>query len=487
MSAADKPGYAFRYFTYNGHTYYGSLGNPADIPITVDGTLTAYYDVLVYHDLTVSAGSGGTTNPAPDTYTYTCPSDHAVRAVPNSGKVLDYWLLDGQNSGNRYLINVGMYTADRTLHAVFTDRPSYSFSTDLNDYSGTFNPPLVENPYDLTGYQPDGYYATINSYEPYQTYGYIEAVLNEQTTGHVFLFGYCYGPSALSVSVSNDGQSWTSLGVTEFTTTPGWVYCGASLTPFSYVKLEGAGSTCDTVYVDSIHVEPPTYHALAISSSTGGYTVPSGNPQYLYGTDAGVQAYTESGYQFDYWLLDDTYAGNNPYIEVPMYSDHTLEAVFSEIPPPQEYYLTILGRREEELMPFYVWIDDSGIGWMDTGTYVYSGEHKIEVEQEYAYYVFSYFDVDGAYVDYYNPTWVDVQSDMTIIANYDYAYWFLEMMVLVNEKGMTVQQAFNVVQAKYNLTTSHFDSLQNVDWANQYQALQSSHKLDAVSIDPQLK
>ena len=118
---------------------------------------------------------------------------------------------------------------------------------------------------------------------------------------------------------------------------------------------------------------------------------------------------------------------------------------------------------------------------MDTGTYVYSGSHKIEVEQEYAYYVFSYFDVDGAYVDYYNPTWVDVQSDMTIIANYDYAYWFLEMMVLVNEKGMTVQQAFDIVQTKYNLTTSHFDSLSQVDWATQYQTLKNNHKLDKIT------
>ena len=203
--------------------------------------------------------------------------------------------------------------------------------------------------------------------------------------------------------------------------------------------------------------------------------------QYLLGTNVTVQATPYGGYEFDYWLLDSNYAGSSSSIIVNMDGDHSLQAVFDELPPPPEYYLTILGRRDWELMPFYVWVDDEGLDFMDTGTFVESGSRKIEVEQEFAYYVFVYFDVDGEYNDYSNPTWIDVQSDMTITANYDYAYWFLEMMVLVNEKGLSVEQAFDLVQAKHNLTTTHFDCLKDVDWVSQYQVLKSTHKLDRVT------
>ena len=70
---------------------------------------------------------------------------------------------------------------------------------------------------------------------------------------------------------------------------------------------------------------------------------------------------------------------------------------------------------------------------------------------------------------------------MTIVANYDYAYWFLEMMVLVNEKGLSVEQAFDLVQAEHSLSAGHFDCLKDVDWGTQYQVLMSTHKLDGVT------
>ena len=51
--------------------------------------------VKIGHTLTISAGSGGTTDPAPGTDTYDDGSSVTVTASPNSNYAFDYWILDG--------------------------------------------------------------------------------------------------------------------------------------------------------------------------------------------------------------------------------------------------------------------------------------------------------------------------------------------------------------------------------------------------------
>lgn len=374
VSVPDKEGYAFSHFSYNGQTYYG---RPANIPITTNGVLTAHYNLLVYHNLTISSGSGGTTDPSPGIYSCVETSDFNVKAIPNSGKVLNYWRLDGtQNLGNSYLLTL-MMDAEHTLEAFFTNRPSYSFAVDVDYYSEPSNPSLVEHPYKLTGYQPDGYYSTINSYEPYQAYGTISAVLNEQSTGYISVYGY--GSGALLVEISNNGISWTSMGNRYFSATPQWVDCGFSESPFSYIRLTGAGSSMDTVYVDSIRVEPPIYYTLWLSSSGGGYTTPSGTPGYVAGTYAYVQAHEHAGWYFYQWLIDGYPAGYDPEIYVYMDDDHTLEAVFYEY----EYSLTINSGEGGTTSP------GAGVYWYTHGTQVY-----VEAFEDYGY-DFSHWVLNG--------------------------------------------------------------------------------------------
>jgi hypothetical protein len=81
------------------------------------------YDALVKspvtYTLTISSTTGGTTNPAPGTYTYPEETRVNVTAIPTTGYILDHWELNGANIGNPNPIQVTM-DADHTLQAVFT-------------------------------------------------------------------------------------------------------------------------------------------------------------------------------------------------------------------------------------------------------------------------------------------------------------------------------------------------------------------------------
>jgi len=76
-------------------------------------------------------------------------------------------------------------------------------------------------------------------------------------------------------------------------------------------------------------------YTLTITATTGGTTSPSpGNHVYSSGTNVPVTVTPQDGYQFDHWELDGFDVGSaNPYT-VTMNANHTLHAVFKEVPPP---------------------------------------------------------------------------------------------------------------------------------------------------------
>lgn len=91
------------------------------------------------------------------------------------------------------------------------------------------------------------------------------------------------------------------------------------------------------------HYTPnPTYYTLSISATGGGYTSPSGNQQYLSGSNAQVISYPDSGKVLGYWLKDGSSVGYSTSINVYMDAPHTLQAVFvSE--PTYKYVSSIAG------------------------------------------------------------------------------------------------------------------------------------------------
>lgn len=76
---------------------------------------------------------------------------------------------------------------------------------------------------------------------------------------------------------------------------------------------------------------------LVITRTAGGTTIPSpGEHSYSQGSTAEVTAIPDSGYRFDHWELDGSYPGHQNLITVTMDTDHTLHAVFAEVPPVVE-------------------------------------------------------------------------------------------------------------------------------------------------------
>ena len=91
------------------------------ITVNTGGTYTAYYQAK--YTLTITATSGGTTNPAPGTYTYWQGTVVSVTAIPNPGYILDHWELDGAPAGSQNPISITMNT-NHNLHAVFKSKYS---------------------------------------------------------------------------------------------------------------------------------------------------------------------------------------------------------------------------------------------------------------------------------------------------------------------------------------------------------------------------
>jgi hypothetical protein len=72
----------------------------------------------INYTLTITATTGGTTNPPPGNYTYPAGSIIQATAIPNTNYTLDYWELNGVNIGRTNPVSL---TMDRnyTLQAVF--------------------------------------------------------------------------------------------------------------------------------------------------------------------------------------------------------------------------------------------------------------------------------------------------------------------------------------------------------------------------------
>ena len=73
-----------------------------------------------YYTLTIAAGSGGTTSPAPGTYEYAEGTPVTVTALPRPGFTFKYWVLDGTTKyGNPITVTMN---SDHVLKAYFKEK-----------------------------------------------------------------------------------------------------------------------------------------------------------------------------------------------------------------------------------------------------------------------------------------------------------------------------------------------------------------------------
>ena len=100
------------------------------------------------------------------------------------------------------------------------------------------------------------------------------------------------------------------------------------------IELFAESNPGDSAFINIIPIIVPR-HTLAISSTSGGTTDPVPD-SYLYdeGIVVSVTAIPDSGHHFDYWELDEVNVGLANPIDVTMDADHTLHAIFKEVPSP---------------------------------------------------------------------------------------------------------------------------------------------------------
>jgi len=134
LTAQSVSGYNFNYWDVDGASQ-GSGVNPITVVMNAPHTATARYTPIITYTLKIETTTGGTTNPAPGTYTYNAGSQVHVTAVPSSGYVFDHWELNGTNVGTATTYTVTM-NANYVLKAFFRSAPP-PLSVSINPMSGS--------------------------------------------------------------------------------------------------------------------------------------------------------------------------------------------------------------------------------------------------------------------------------------------------------------------------------------------------------------
>ena len=123
LTAQSVTGYNFNYWDVEGVSQ-GSGINPITVVMDAPHTATAHYTVqVITYNLKIETTTGGTTTPAPGTYTYTAGSNVEVTAIPDSGYVFDHWELNGINVGTALTYTVHMDN-NYVLKAFFESAPT---------------------------------------------------------------------------------------------------------------------------------------------------------------------------------------------------------------------------------------------------------------------------------------------------------------------------------------------------------------------------
>jgi hypothetical protein len=158
----------------------------------------------------------------------------------------------------------------------------------------------------------------------------------------------------------------------------------------------------------------PTYYTLSISSSGGGYTVPTGDQQVLSYNYAHVEAVADPGWTLNHWLLDGYNVGSDPSIDVYMDGPHSLQAVFSE--GVVYHWLTVNAYDiyYQQWIDAGVWVDGYGGGYGTMTVQVPEGWRAVGADEwYYPLYLVGFSDGYG------NGASRPIYSDTTITAYYD--------------------------------------------------------------------
>jgi len=323
-----------------------------------DRTLTANYEEIIEHSLIIATTAGGTTDPAPGTYTYSEGTAVSVTAIPYSGYKFSHWIVDVGQQRTENPISIVMDT-DHSLTAYFEEIPVEHTLTIYTVEGGTTDPApgsyvypegtsvsvraIPDAGYEFDYWMLDGVKRTENPItvvmdKDYALKAYfkkipaiytltVETTVGGTTSPAPGIYDYVEGTSVQVAATPDEGYNFHH-----------WILDGGTYTANPITVLMNRDHTITAYFSEFVPPPPPTYK-LNISSTIGGTTDPApGVYEYEAGYTIIVTAIPDEGYKFDHWELDGVVKSENP-ISILMDKDHMLLAVFSEIPPPSRCFI----------------------------------------------------------------------------------------------------------------------------------------------------
>lgn len=405
VTAFPNVNYKFVHWELDGS--YNGTANPTSVVMNSNHTLKAVFAMITY-TLTISATSGGTTNPAPGTYVYDSGSSVDVTAAPSANYFFDHWVLDGSNAGSASPITVLM-NSNHTLQAVFS---LINYTLTITATSGGTTTPapgayvhasgssvgvtaLPNTNYKFVRWELDGSNVTGNP------------ITVTMDGNHSLKAVFALLTYRLTIVSSTGGTTNPVPGV--YTCTNG-TNADVTATPDAYYVLDywlldgnnvGSANPITVLMTDDHSLQPVFAHVnftLAISATLGGTTNPApATYTYYGGATIAVAASPSLGYRFDHWVFDSVSVGSTNPLGVLMNGSHTLQAVFVET-----HTLTI----------------SSSVGGTTNpapGTYTYDNPTDVDVQAiPNANYYFDHWVYDGANIGSTNPITIHVGSGHTL-------------------------------------------------------------------------
>jgi hypothetical protein len=407
VTALPSANYFFDHWVLDGSP--AGTANPISVLMNNNRTLQAVFSLINY-TLTITTTAGGTTNPAPGTYTYASGSSVNVTATPYNNYKFVRWVLDGSNVTDNP-ITVQM-NGNHTLNAVFmlltyrlTIVSSTGGTTDLGPGVHIYTNGTSAS---VTAI-PDTYhvldYWLLDGNKAGSSNPFMILMMDDHTLQPIF----AHVNYTLTISATTGGTTNPLPGT--------YTYSGG--TTVAVNAISGAGYRFDHWVFDSVAGSWPNpagilmngshtlqavffeTHTLTISVSQGGATNPApGTYTYDNPTNVSVQAIPSANYFFDHWVYDGVDKGSQNPIIVYVGSSHSLYPVFSLI----NYTLTIQTTTGGNTSP-------------SPGTYVYSNGTTVGVTANpSANYTLDHWELDGSNVGSANPYTVTMNQNRTLKA-----------------------------------------------------------------------
>jgi hypothetical protein len=354
-----------------------SMERRGNITVESSGYIWGHYDQECYCGLWIDVRGGGTTDPEPGIYLYEGWEEVTVRAIAQPGNAFVEWWVDDEDVEESEQVTVTM-DEPHTLIAFFEEN---DFNMWLEDSHVWF----------ARGGQAS-------------TTLHVELVLGSPKT---VTLTFEHDP-AITVSLSAES------GNPPFTST---VTVSGSTAGQYAVTIHGTNGYKEKEVVLHVSVGKPYYTLSAsvnnpllglVGLSANGPWRESFTARYVEGTQVNVYASPVPGEAFSYWLLDGENVGSDNPIAVFMDSDHTITAVFEDL--PEEYVLSVSVNKE-------------GLGQLrlnseviDPGTYHFNAGSTAELRASPgADNYFLFWIIDGTVNDA-NPVTVTMNADHSVKA-----------------------------------------------------------------------